>query len=222
MNRVLSKQAALVLNLSLLIVAALVIVAGALNAQTTISGDIAGTVTDPSGAAVPGATVTATDTATGAVKVVKTGGAGNYRVSLLPPGAYTISVAEGGFQTTQLNVTVQLGQITNGDVKLSLAQASQSVEVESSTVPLLQTENSDLSTTVTMQQVQNLPNPGGDITYPVQTSQGVVMNTQGGNGNSSAFGLPATSNNFTLNGAEQNDPFLNLNKLRSQQPASGP
>ena len=213
MNRFLSQRVDLVLVFALFIVAlaALVFVPGALHAQTNISGDIAGTVTDPSGAAVPGATVTATDTSTGAVKVVKTGDAGAYRVSLLPPGDYTISVADAGFTTTRLNVTVQIGQITSGNVKLSMAQASQSVEVESSTVPLLQTENSDLSTTITMQQVQNLPNPGGDITYPIQTSQGVVMNTQGGNGNSSAFGLPATSNNFTLNGAEQNDPFLNLN-----------
>jgi hypothetical protein len=213
MKRFLSRQAALVLNVSLLIVepVALVVVPGVLNAQTTISGDIAGTVTDPSGAAVPGATVTATDTATGAIKVVKTGDAGAYRVSLLQPGPYTVSFAGVGFQTTQLNLTVQVGQITNGNVKLSMAQASQSVEVESSTVPLLQTDNSDLSTTISMEQVQNLPNSGGDVTYPIQTSQGVVMNTQGGNGNSSAFGLPATSNNFTLNGAEQNDPFLNLN-----------
>jgi hypothetical protein len=213
MNRFLSQLVILVLTFPLLIVgpAALVLVPGTLQAQTTISGDIAGTITDPSGAVVPGATVTATDTSTGAVKVVKTGDAGAYRVSLLQPGAYTLSVADAGFTTTQLSVTVQVGQITNGNVKLSMAQASQMVEVESSTVPLLQTEDSDLATTITMQQVQNLPNSGGDITYPVQTSQGVVMNTQGGNGSSSAFGLPATSNNFTLNGAEQNDPFLNLN-----------
>ena len=67
MKRFLSRQASLVLSVSLLMVepAALVVVPGALNAQTTISGDIAGTVTDPSGAAVPGVTVTATDTATG-------------------------------------------------------------------------------------------------------------------------------------------------------------
>jgi hypothetical protein len=74
MNRFLSQRAGLVLTFSLVIVApaALVLVPGALQAQTIISGDIAGTVTDPSGAAVPGATVTATDTATGTVKVVKT------------------------------------------------------------------------------------------------------------------------------------------------------
>src|SRR5580658_6299615 len=173
MNRFSSQRAGLGLTFSLFIVAfaALVLVPGALNAQTNISGDIAGTVTDPSGAAVPGATVTATDTATGTVKVVKTGDAGAYRVSLLQPGAYTLSVTDAGFRTTQLNVTVQVGQITSGNVKLSMAQPSLYVEVEGSTVPLLQTENSDLSTTISMQQVQNLPNPGGDITYPIQTTQ---------------------------------------------------
>src|SRR5271163_4993940 len=147
MNRFLSPPVdLLIFALFFVALAALVFVPGALHAQTNISGDIAGTVTDPSGAAVPGATVTATDTATGAVKVVKTGEAGAYRVSLLPPGAYTISVANAGFKATQLNVTVQVGQITSGNVKLSMAQASQSVEVESSTEPLLQAENSDLST----------------------------------------------------------------------------
>ena len=106
MNRFLSQRTGLVLAFFLLIVGppALVLAPGALQAQTTISGDIAGTVTDPSGAAVPGATVTATDTATGAVKVVTTGDAGAYRVSLLQPGAYTLSVADAGFKTVQLNV----------------------------------------------------------------------------------------------------------------------
>jgi outer membrane receptor protein involved in Fe transport len=214
-NRFLSKPASpttLVFALSSIILsAALVLTLAPLKAQTIISGDIAGTVVDPSGAAVPGASVTVTNTGTGAVNVVTSGGAGDYRVSLLPPGAYRVSVSAGGFQTTQLNVTVRVGQITNGNLKLALAQASQSVQVEGSTVPLLETENSDLSTTFTMEQVQNLPNPGGDITYPIQTTQGVVMNSQGGYGNSSAFGLPASSNNFTVNGAGDNDPFLNLN-----------
>ena len=184
---------------------------GVLSAQTIISGDIAGTVTDPSGAAIPGAAVTATSMATGASKTVTAGAAGDYRISLLQPGSYKLSVSASGFQTTQLNVDVRVGQVTNGNLQLSITRGSQTVEVVALAVPLLQSENSDLSTTITMQQIQNLPNPGGDITYPVQTTQGVVMNTQGGYGNSSAFGLPATSNNFTINGAEDNDPFLNLN-----------
>ena len=154
--------------------------------------------------------------------MAKSGGAGDYRVSLLPPGAYQVSVSAGGFQTTQLNVTVRVGQITNGNLKLSLAQASQSVQVEGDETPLLQTENSDLSTTFTMEQVQNLPNPGGDITYPVQTTQGVVMNTQGGYGNSSAFGLPAILKQLHRERRGRQRSFSEPEQFRSQQFASGP
>ena len=56
-----------------------------------------------------------------------------------------------------------------------------------------------------------MPNPGNDLSYIAQSAPGVVQNTQGGNGNFSAYGLPATSNLFTLNGQNENDPFLNLN-----------
>ncbi len=59
--------------------------------------------------------------------------------------------------------------------------------------------------------IENLPNPGGDITYFAQTAPGVVMNTDGGNGNFSANGMPGTSNLFTINGMNDNDPFLSVN-----------
>ena len=59
--------------------------------------------------------------------------------------------------------------------------------------------------------IENLPNPGGDITYFAQTAPGVVMNTDGGNGNFSAVGMPGTSNLFTINGMNDNDPFLSVN-----------
>ena len=180
-------------------------------AQTQISGDIAGTVTDPTGAAIPGAVVTVTSAGTGVVHSVKTGPAGDYRVGLLQPGEYTVQVAASGFRTTQQSVAVAIGQTVTVDMSLAVAQGVQTVQVMGTAVPLLQTENSDISTTLTQQQVQNMPNPGGDITYFINLTQGVVMNTKGGYGNSSAFGLPATSNNFTINGAEDNDPFLNLN-----------
>lgn len=181
------------------------------SAQSLISGDITGTVTDQSGAAIPGAAVTIKNTGTGLTKTVKTGAAGDYRVGLLQPGSYTVTVTMSGFQTTRQATAVAVGQTATVNLALGVAKGSQTVEVMGNTIPLLQPENSDISTTINQKEVRNLPNPGGDITYYINLTQGVVMNTQGGYGNSSAFGLPATSNNFTINGAEDNDPFLNLN-----------
>lgn len=202
----------IVLALSMIVfVPALLLAVPSASAQSLISGDIAGTVTDSSGAAIVGASVTVTNTGTGAIKTVTTGSAGEYRVGLLQPGNYSVSVAAVNFQTTQSTTAVAVGQTATVNVSLNLARGTTTVQVLGSTVPLLQPENSDISTTITEEQVQNLPNPGGDITYFIQLTQGVVMNTQMHYGNSSAFGLPATSNNFTVNGAEDNDPFLNLN-----------
>ena len=181
-----------------------------LYAQTTISGDIAGTVTDATGAAVPGATVTVTSVTEGSVKTATSTGSGAYRIPLLKPGAYKISIVAPGFQTREETVTVSTGAVAGGDIKLAVGQASTVVEVTDQ-APLLQTDDAQLSTTFNLQQIQDLPNPGGDITYYAQTAPGVVMNTGGGYGNFSVFGLPGTSNNFTVNGEQENDPFLNLN-----------
>lgn len=184
---------------------------GNLKAQTTISGDIAGTVTDASGAAIPGATINIKNTDTGSTSTVTTSGAGQFRANLLKPGTYTIDASAPNFQTSQTTTVVAVGQTATVNLTLAVAKGMQTVEVQGTVVPLLQPENADIATTISMQTVQNLPNPGGDITYYINLTQGVVMNTQGGYGNSSAFGLPATSNNFTVNGAQDNDPFLNLN-----------
>ena len=86
----------------------------------------------------------------------------------------------------------------------------QTVEVNEAS-PLLHTEDAAISTTFDLAQIQTLPNPGNDLTFIAQTAPGSVMNTQGGYGNFSSFGLPATSNVFTLNGSYLNDPYLNLN-----------
>ena len=207
------KRTAIVLALLTAIAgpAALLLVPRTLEAQSLVSGDIAGTITDSTGAAIPGAKVTARNTGTGQVKEVTTSGTGNYRISLLQPGAYTVTATADGFQSTQGSLNLSIGQIASLNLKLAVANNSTTVQVSGAEIPLLQPDTSDMSTTISQQEVQNLPNPGGDITYPVNVTQGVVMNTQGGFGNSEAFGLPATSNNFTLNGAEENDPFLNLN-----------
>lgn len=179
-------------------------------AQTNISGDIAGIVTDPSGAAIPNATVTVKNVQTDQTQTAISSGSGNYRVAALRPGTYKISITAAGFETSTLQVAVSAGVVAAGDAKLTVGKGTTTVEVTEAE-PLLHTESADLATTFSMQQVQSLPNPGNDLTFIAQTAPGAVMNTQGGYGNFAIFGLPATSNTFTVNGGYENDPFLNLN-----------
>jgi hypothetical protein len=195
------------LSLALL---AVLMLPGTLKAQSLISGDLAGSVTDPSGAAVPGAKVTVTSKRTGEVKTTTANGSGAYRVPLLEPGDYTLVVAAQGFEQASLSVAVNASTTATADVKLTIGSATQTVEV-TGTAPLLHTEAADLSTTFSMTQVQSLPNPGNDLTFVAQTAPGSVMNTGSGYGNFSSFGLPATSNTFTINGGYLNDPYLNVN-----------
>ncbi|HUB52157.1 MAG TPA: carboxypeptidase regulatory-like domain-containing protein [Terracidiphilus sp.] len=179
-------------------------------AQSDISGDLTGTVTDPSGASIVGATITVTYTATGAVSEAKSNSTGSFRISLLKPGAYTLRVSAPGFRDSASAVNVSVGQVATVNIRMSLGAAAQTVEV-SANEELLQVEDADVATALNLEQTQNLPNPGNDLTFWAQTSPGAVMNTQGGYGNFEVFGLPATSNNFTLNGGQEDDPFLNLN-----------
>ena len=186
-------------------------------AQSLISGDIVGAVLDPSGAAIPNAQVTAANRETGAVVVATTSGTGAYRFSLLKPGVYQLTASAPGFKTGATSVSVAVGQSVTQNIALSLGSASQTVDV-TATAQMLQTDTAQLSTTVDTAQLENIPNPGSDITYAAQAKPGVVMNSEAGTssgltgyGNFSAFGLPGTSNNFTVNGMQVNDPFLNLN-----------
>jgi Carboxypeptidase regulatory-like domain len=180
-------------------------------AQSNVSGDVAGTVTDPSGKAVVGATVTIKSQSTDAAKVATTGANGTYRISLLNPGQYSVTVSASGFESSAASTSVSAGQINTQDIQLAVGSSSQTIEVTGTEVPLLHTEDAQISTTFDQQQVQSLPNPGNDLTFIAQTSPGAVENTQGGYGNFAIFGLPATSNTFTVNGGYENDPFLNLN-----------
>ena len=179
-------------------------------AQTSTTGDIAGVVTDPSGSVVPDASVTLKDETKGNTQQTKTGAQGTYRFYLLTPGPYTITVTATGFKSEARRVDVSVGQIGTATFQLQLGPSSTSVTVTEA-APLLQTDNGDTSTTLTEQQISQVPNPGNDLSYIAQLAPGVVMNTQGGYGNVEAFGLPATSNLFTMNGMDDNDPFLNLN-----------
>jgi Carboxypeptidase regulatory-like domain/TonB dependent receptor-like, beta-barrel len=180
------------------------------SAQSVTSGDIVGVVADPSGAVLPNVSVTLKSNAKGNMQVQSTNSHGTYRFSLLAPGSYTVSVAAPGFQEAMMSGVVTIGQATTLNIVLSLGGATSTVEVTSD-APLLQTENADVSTSFSQTQISQVPNPGNDLSYVAQTAPGVIQNTQGGNGNFSAYGLPATSNLFTVNGQNENDPFLNLN-----------
>jgi outer membrane receptor protein involved in Fe transport len=194
--------------LALLVVA--LMMAPSLIAQSLVSGDLTGTVTDPSGAVVPSATVTLKNNATGATRNTQTNSSGAYRFSLLQPGNYTVGATASGFSKAETTASINVGQATVADVKLAVGSSSQTVEV-SSAAPLVQADNADLSTNFDQNLVANGVNGGNDLTYIAQTAPGVNMNTGMGYGNFNTAGLPSTSNVFTMNGENQMDPYLNLN-----------
>ena len=194
--------------LALLVIALLI--APSLMAQSLISGDVTGTVTDPSGAVVPNASVALKNNATGSTRTTTTTSSGAYRFSLLAPGNYTVSAIAQGFSKAEETTSVNIGQASVANVKLAVGSSSQTVEVTSA-APLVQADNADLSTNFDQNVVANAPNGGNDLTYIAQTAPGINMNTGGGYGNFNFAGLPATSNVFTMNGENQMDPYLNLN-----------
>ena len=180
-----------------------------LASQTLASGDIVGRVMDASGAVVPDVTVILKSDEKGISQTGATDAQGAYRFALLLPGTYTVSASASGFAKTTRAVTVSVGQIASLDLMLSVGPTYTAVEIRSEP-PLLQVQNPDLATTFNTFEVADLPSPGNDLTNVIQTAPGTVMNTQNGNGKFSAYGLPATSNLFTLDGMYDNDPFTNV------------
>ncbi|HXM20434.1 MAG TPA: carboxypeptidase regulatory-like domain-containing protein [Terriglobales bacterium] len=180
--------------------------------QSILTGDIAGTVTDPSGAVVSGATVSAKSATTDVTQSTTTNSTGAFRLPLLKPGTYRLTITQTGFRSASQTLDVAISAVAIANIKLELGQTSETVEVTSGT-PLIETENANISTTYTSAQVENLPNGGNDVTAYAYSAPGILQNTSsgGGYGNFTAFGLPATSNLFTVNGNDEMDPFLNLN-----------
>lgn len=179
-------------------------------AQSIVSGEVDGTVTDPTGAVAPNASVNLTSTETGFNETTTTGATGTFRFALVKPGNYTLTVTLSGFATLKRPVVVSLGQVTNAEVQLEVGKSAQTVEVTAES-PLLRTENANVATTISANVIDNMPSPGQDITNYVLQAPGVTVSTGGGYGNLTANGLPGTSNLYTVNGNDYNDPYLNLN-----------
>ena len=183
-------------------------------AQTSTTGDIAGVVTDPTAAVVSGAPITLKNVDTGGSTSTTTNTQGSYNFSLLQPGSYSVSANVAGFQKVLKTVTVTLGTSITVNLQLSLSSQVESVEVTDELTGV-QTEDANLQTNFNAQQIALLPNPGNDLSAVALTAPGVVMNTTGGSvfggGNYEFFGLPSNSNVFTYDGANDNDPYFNIN-----------
>jgi hypothetical protein len=204
-----------------LLIAALFVVRTLAKGQGETTSAIVGSVTDPEGGAIADAVVTITSTDNGMKRSVKTDAAGRFSFPQLKPGPYRVK-AEAQHFAAQENDSVMagLGQKQTVGFTLPIATANQNVTVTDEEPPL-NPENSNTSTTLTARALEDLPNPGGDMTYPLQFAAGALINTAGsgndfvgssnGYGNVQFNGLPALSNGFIVDGLETNDPLTNLN-----------
>lgn len=173
-------------------------------------GTIAGTVTDPSGGAIPNAKVTITQEGTGVIHTSESNEAGAYTMPALPPGTYTVTVEASGFQTAQQKgVIVNAGVPVGVDTRMQVGSATQTVEVTAA-APLLQTETPVIGANLNSQAMSELPLGGQrTFTFLARLSPGVLPAEQGARdalgGGFSANGVRSTgSNNFLLNGVDNN------------------
>ena len=147
-----------------IILAFFVLAATSLMAQT-FRGTILGTVTDPSGAVVPGAKVVVRNVATGLERTTQTSADGSYSVPELPIGTYTVTVTQSGFQTSVTSgVVVDVASERRVDAELKTGQVSQTVEVSGEALPQVETTSAELGGTLTADTIANLPVNGRDYT----------------------------------------------------------
>jgi hypothetical protein len=190
-------------------------------AQGETTSAIVGQVTDASNAAIAGATVTITNLETHLQRSATTDGEGRFNFPQLKPDAYSVKAEARSFDAQRNdNVLAGLGQKQTVNFTLRVAKNKQSVEVTGEP-PLINPGNANTSTNLSAAALENLPNPGGDLTYPLQFAAGALINTAGsgndfvggtnGYGNVEFNGLPALSNGYIVDGLETNDPLTNLN-----------
>jgi len=200
---------------------ALCLLPGLAAGQGETTSAVAGQVVDQSSAGIPNASVMIRGAENGLKRSVTTDTAGRFDFPQLQPGIYRVSVEADGFAAQQRDsVTAGLGQTQTVNFTLAVASARQDVEVGGE-APLINTENPNTSTSMNAKALENLPNPGGDMTYPLQFAAGALINTAGsgndfvggtnGYGNVQFNGLPALANGYIVDGLETNDPLTNLN-----------
>jgi len=176
---------------------------GTLLAQTSAS--ISGTVTDPSGAAVADADVTAINLGTGAERSGTSNATGFYTIPSLAPGDYSVNVRKEGFRTAEFKrLPLSVAQALVLNVGLPLGTVQQSVEVSDESVAPIDTETSQLSTLVSAKTITDLPLLTRNPYELVLLSPGATQPNNGSNG-FSVNGSRDRNNNFLLDGVDNND-----------------
>jgi Carboxypeptidase regulatory-like domain/TonB dependent receptor len=180
------------------------------------SGDIKGTVTDPSGAVVTNATVTATDVEKGIKHTVATDNNGQYRLTGMPPATYSVSVSKSGFQPeVAKNVVVTLGQTSTVDFPMKVSQVSEQIEVTTEP-PAVETEKSAQANVISEQYIRELPINRRDYLTYTQLAPAVSDSSrltsdqdyrvkQTPQSGMSFYGSNGRGNSVTVDGGEVND-----------------
>lgn len=188
----------------------------ALSFGQTTDGVLVGLVTDASGASVAGATVVATNTATGLSREVVTNDTGAYRIAPLVPGTYTLRASISGFKTkVQNEIILQTGAVLKVDFGLEVGDVSERVEVTAAT-PMLQTQEASVGGVITQEALERIPVNGRNYTRLLVLMPGSsdIQRSQGRGGLSGAQmvsinGQRTQDNNYTLDGVDNNMMFMN-------------
>src|SRR5450759_3383555 len=182
----------------------------------TFRGTVLGSVTDPSGAVVAGATVKVRNLATGLERTTVTSADGSYSVPELPIGTYSVTVTQTGFQTALTNnVEVNVATERRVDAQLRTGQVTQMVEVSGGDLPQIETQSNELGGVLTSKGVEDLPINGRDYTKLIFLNPGVagspdqITDSPGSFGEFSMNGSRGRSNNYLLDGTDMNDGYRN-------------
>jgi hypothetical protein len=182
----------------------------------TFRGTILGTVTDASGATVPGATVTIRNPDTGLLRTTETQADGSYRVPELPIGTYSVAVEKSGFQTAVTSgVKVDVAAERRVDAALNPGELKEQITVSGEELPQIETTSNTLGGTLTQETVRDLPINGRDYTKLIYLNPGVagspdqITDSPGSFGEFSMNGARGRSNNYLLDGTDMNDGYRN-------------
>ncbi len=199
-----------VFTLFLLAVAVLFALPGTVLGQT-FRGGISGTVTDQSGAVVPGAQITAVESSTNTSYKTVSSTAGEFSFTNIPLGSYTVAVTASGFKSEKVDkVPVTAGNTYALPVKLAVASAGETVEVTADSLSL-DTITDTQATALPEEVVQNLPNSGRDFTQMLAQTPGFAgLSTGGGAGVGAVNGTRSNSVNWQIEGTDNNDLWWNI------------